>query len=66
MLTEQQDRQDGADKGRGSKIGAGARRPEVAQRENEEHQTDPIAKEADGGGGTGLCEARKRRPTREA
>ena len=45
-LAEQRHGDRAADEGRGREIGAGARRPEVAQRQHEQRQADAVAEEA--------------------
>ena len=66
VLAKQPDRQDRADEGSGCKIGTGARGSKVTQGENEEHQTDAIAEEADHGGGADLRWSGQRPAVREA
>ena len=46
-FTEKRDPQDGADEWREREIGAGPRRPEVAERRDKQDEADAVAKEAD-------------------
>src|SRR5690348_13069954 len=47
-LVKYQQRECGTDEGRRRKVRGGARRPELAQREHEEHETHTVAEEPEG------------------